>query len=301
MKNLKNIPTILAAAALAALLATPASAQVRDPEDDGTPTKTPPSEAVQKLVRESLSRSLPSYDKAVLTPYETPTAWEDNLNHNYLIGLLNESPFEWEGKAVPPPEADRLTDAGKSMRIQRADGAFRYQSRKRVFSPEYKGKPVPTSDRVFPQMSGFLRKLSFPLNEGGKADLQSQEVALSGADNEVAEKFPTYSFFQLRRTIAGLPVEGSTVRAAINHRGEIQRLKIAWPHFKLRANARLLEPSRVIEEAAQKVFAHDPTEKLALSSRLVYARSEKGDFLPAVQVDVNDGETPYRLTIPVAD
>lgn len=300
MKNFKNIPTF-AAAAIAALLALPAAAQVREIEDDGTPAKTPPSEAVQKLVRESLNRALPAYDKGVLTAYETPTAWEDNLNHNALIGLLNESPFDWEGKATPPPEADRLADASKAMRIRRADGAFQYHSRKRVFQPEYKGKPVPTSDRVYPQLNGLLRKLAFPLNEGGKAELETQEVALSGADNEIAEKFPTYAFFQLRRNIAGLPVEGSTVRAAINHRGEIQRLKISWPHFRMRANARLLEKQRVLEEATQKIFAHDPTEKLALSSRLVYARSEKGDFLPAVQVDVNDGETPYRLTIPVAD
>ena len=57
----------------------------------------------------------------------------------------------------------------------------------------------------------------------------------------------------------------------------------------------------MLEQAAQKIFAHDPTEKLELAARLVYARSPKGDYLPAVQVDVTDGETPYRLTLPIAD
>lgn len=298
MKNRKILATV-AFAALSLLGAAPAAAQVRSDDDTAAP-KPPPAEAIQKLVREKLSAGLPAYDKRILTAYETPSAWEDNLSLGYLTTLLGESPFAWEGKATPPPEADRFQDDAKAMRIGRADGAFRYHSRKRVFQPEYKGKPVPSAERVSAQISGILGKLAFPLSEGGKADVKTQEVAVSGADNRIAETYHSYAWFQLRRSVAGLPVEGSTVRAAVNHRGEIQRLKIAWPHFKLRADARLMDRETLLELAARRIFAQDPTEKLALASRLVYARSEKGDYLPAVQVDVADGETPYRLTLPIA-
>ena len=297
-------PALLAGSLLAGLAllgAAPAAAQVRTLEDDTDAPKPPPAGAVQKLVREKLSAGLPAFDKRILTPYETPSAWEDNLSHGHLISLLGETPFAWEGRATPPPEADRLQDEAKVMRIRRADGAFRYHSRKRVFQDEYKGKAVPSEERVAGQMGDLLAKLAFPLSEGGKPEVKTQEVAVSGADNRIVETYHSYAWFQLRRSVAGLPVEGSTVRAAVNHRGEIQRLKIAWPHFKLRADARLMDRATVLELAAQKIFAHDPTEKLALSSRLVYARSPKGDYLPAVQVDVTDGETPYRLTLPIAD
>jgi hypothetical protein len=77
-------------------------------------------------------------------------------------------------------------------------------------------------------------------------------------------------------------------------------LKIAWPHFKIRSGAELRSRERVLEEAFQKVLAQDPTDKMRLASRLVYTRTQKGEFLPAVQVDVSDDETPYRLTVPVA-
>lgn len=298
----KKTPIALAGAGSLLLLAGTAFAQLRTasplvPED--SETRPWPSEEIQKLVRTRLAEALPAWDKRVLTGYETPVAWEDNLNHRFLNTLLGETPFDWEGRETPPAEADRLVDAGKSMRIRRAEGVFQYHSRRRVFGPELKGKAVPSEGKVTEHLGALLGRLSFPLAEGAKPEVHVQEVAI-GADSAVTERFPAYAFFHLDRQIGGLKVEGSTVRAALNARGEIQRLKVRWPHFKLRERAELLPRERVIEEAAQKVFAQTPTEKLQLSSRLVYARTDKGEYLPAVQVDVMDGETPYRLTLPVA-
>lgn len=286
--------------ATALLLAVPASAYTPNPEEEYPLPRIPTAE-IQKRVRAQLEAVLPAWDKRLLISYETPSPWEDNLHYGLLNKLLGETPFEWEGKTQPPPDADRLTDASKSMRIRRADGDFRYHSRKRVFTPDLKGKPVPAPDLVSRQLQGILGQLRFPLGEAGKPNVQTQETALGDDEGKVSERFPTYAFFLLERQVEGVPVEGSTVRAAVNPRGEVQRLKIAWPHFKLRAGAGLRSRERVLEEAFQKVAAQDPTEKLEVASRLVYARTEKGDFLPAVQVDVSDGETPYRLTIPVAE
>jgi hypothetical protein len=317
MKNAIAIPALSLGAALFA--AAPAGAQLRtlasstlsstlsatavagaiaSDEDKDTSRGVP--EDLQKRIRALLDETLPAWDKGVLPEYETPNPWEDNLQYGYLNKLLGESPFDWEGATQPPPDADRLTDASKSMRIRRADGAFRYHSRKRVFTPDLKGKGVPAPDLVYRNMQGLLRELGFPLAEGGKPDVQTQEMALSGEDNRVAERFPVYAFFNLQRQIGGIPVEGSTVRAALNPRGEVQRLKIAWPHFKVRTGAELRSRERVLEEAFQKVLAQDHTEKMRLASRLVYTRTQKGEYLPAVQVDVSDGETPFRLTVPVA-
>jgi hypothetical protein len=301
MKNEKMPIARLGAGALL-LLAGTAFAQLRTtaplvPED--SETRPRPSEEIQKLIRARLAEALPAWDKSVLTGYETPVAWEDNLNHRHLNTLLDETPFDWEGRLTPPPEADRLVDAGKSMRIRRAEGAFQYHSRRRVFGPELAGKAVPSESKVTGHLGSLLDKLAFPLAEGAKPEVQVQEVAI-GADSAVTERYQAYAFFLLGRSIGGLPVEGSTVRAAVNARGEIQRLKIRWPHFRVREGASLLPRERVIEEAAQKVFAQTPTEKLQLASRLVYARTDRGEYLPAVQVDVTDGETPYRLTVPVA-
>lgn len=268
-------------------------------DDEGRIT-TPPSAEVQKRVRALLASTLPVWDARLLTSYETPSPWEDNLNYQFMDKLLGETPFDWEGKTVPPPDADRFSDDSKAMRIRRADGVFRYHSRKRVFTPDMKGKAAPSFDAVSRQMYGFLGNLRFPLGEAAKGDVQTQEMSLSNDAGEVSERFPTYAYFIMSRNVEGIPVEGSTVRASVNMRGEVQRMKIAWPHFKLRAKAGLRSRERVLEEAFQKVVAQDPTDRLELAARLVYAKSPKGDFLPAVQVDVSDGETPYRMTIPVA-
>lgn len=284
----------------AATLSTTALSTATAPADDDTVKTAPPSAELQKSIRERMAAALPKWDGTVLTPYETASPWEDNLDFTYLEKLLDETPFAWEGKSIPPPSADRLSDDSKAMRIRRADGDFRYHSRARVFTADLKGKAAPSPDLVSRRIGTLLSGLRFPLNEAGSPDVKVQEVALSDESGEVAERFPAYSYFLMERKIEGLPVEGSTVRAAVNLRGEVQRLKIAWPHFRIRPGAQMRSREWVLEEAVQKVFAQDPTDKLELASRLVYAESEKGDFLPAVQVDVSDGETPYRLTIPVA-
>ncbi|MEO7425473.1 MAG: hypothetical protein ABI036_09820 [Fibrobacteria bacterium] len=313
MQNKKYIRISLCLGA-ALLLTMPVSAQVRGTAlskalsaalarvdgDDDSAAKAPPSPELQKRIRELMAASLPAWDKRLLTAYETTSPWEDNLDYASMNKLLGETPFDWEGKSIPPEDADRLTDESKSMRIRRAEGAFRYQSRKRVFSPELKGKPAPSYDQVSRQLNSLLADLKFPLSESDKPKVQTQEVAVSNEAGEVSERFPSYAFFLMGRNVEGVPVEGSTVRAAVNLRGEVQRLKIAWPHFRVRPGAKLLSKDRVLETALQKIYAQDPTEKLELASRLVYAKTDKGDFLPAVQVDVSDGETPYRLTLPVA-
>jgi hypothetical protein len=312
MKNAIALPAVLGIGA-ALFAAAPAGAQLRtlsaaslsatavtaSDEDKDTGQTVP--EDLQKRIRAWLDETVPAWDNGLLPAYETPNPWEDNLQYGYLNKLLGETPFEWEGSTRPPPDADRLVDGSKSMRIRRAEGAFRYHSRKRVFTADLKGKGVPGPDLVNRNMQGLLQNLGFPLAEAGKPDVQTQEMALSGEDNRVAERFPVYAFFNLERQVGGIPVEGSTVRAAMNPRGEVQRLKIAWPHFKIRAGAGLRSRERVLEEAFQKVLAQDPTEKMRLASRLVYTRTQKGEYLPAVQVDVSDGETPYRLTVPVAE
>jgi hypothetical protein len=301
MKNHSQIKTVLGLGA-AILMTLPALAQIRGTaltaalaaaprEDDTIAAPLPPE--VQKRIREQLASALPAYDEKILTSYETASPWEDNLNYASLNKLLGETPFSWEGKSVPPADAERLTDDSKSMRI-------RYPSHTRVFTVDLKGKAAPSYDQVSRQLSSLLGELRFPLGEADKAEVQNQETALSNAAGEVSERFPTYAFFLMGRNVGGIPVEGSTVRAAVNLRGEVQRLKIAWPHFRVRPGAKLLPRERVVETALQKVLAQDPTEKLELASRLVYSKSEKGDFLPAVQVDVSDGETPYRMTIPLA-
>lgn len=312
MKN--NIALPAAFALCAALFAAlPAGAQLRTlastslattavtaSDEDKDTSRTVPDD-LQKRIRSLLDAAVPAWDRTLLPGYETPNPWEDNLQYGYLNKLLGETPFEWEGINQPPPDADRLVDGSKSMRIRRADGAFRYQSRKRVFTTDLKGKGVPGPDLATRSIQGILQNLGFPLGEADKPDVQTQEMALSGENNEVTERFPVYAFFSLQRQIGGIPVEGSTVRAALNPRGEVQRLKIAWPHFKIRPGAELRSRERVLEEAFQKVLAQDPTYKVQLASRLVYTRTKKGEYLPAVQVDVSDGETPYRLTVPVAE
>lgn len=310
MKKNSALPAALALGS-ALFAAAPAGAQLRTlapaasvaalaSEEDRDTARVVP-EDVQKNIRAQLEGNVPAWDKSLLTDYETPSPWEDNLEYRYLTRLLDETPFAWEGASQPPPDADLFADEAKSMRIRRAEGAFRYHSRKRVFTPDLKGKGVPSPEAATQRMQLFLKDLGFPLREAAKPDVQTQEVAVGGSDGEVAERFPVYAFFNLERRIGGIPVEGSTVRAALNPLGEVQRVKIAWPHFRIRAGAQLRTRERVLEEAFQKVLAQDPTEKLRLASRLVYARTAKGEYLPAVQVDVSDGETPYRLTLPVAE
>jgi hypothetical protein len=287
------------------LTATPSALAVAAPAarsaaDDDTDGRTAPSPEIQKRVAELISQTLPKWDSRLLTSYETPIPWEDGLNRESLLKLLGDEPFAWEGKDKPPPEADRFVDEAKALRISRNDGFVRYHNRKRVFTPEWQGKPVPVEGDVKKLMGNLLSSLKFPMGETQAPDFQVQEVTLSDAKGNAGDRFPVYAFFLMNREVEGLPVEGSTVRAALNTQGDVQRLKVAWPHFRVRKEARLLSREQVIDQALQSVLAQDPTDKMQLASRLVYSRDEKGEYLPAVQLDVMDGETPYRLTVPVA-
>ncbi len=298
--NLAATKTTSALAAPALGVAAPSGALAPAAADDDSDGRTPPSPEIQKLAAALLERALPKWDSRLLTSYETPTDWSGGLSRESVLKLLDDEPFAWEGEMKPPPEAERFVDPAKALRFSRQDGFLRYQSRMRAFSPDWRGKPVPDEGDVGKRMGALLTDLKFPLGETRGPEYQVQEVALGDESGETSERFPVYAFFLLNREVEGIPVEGSTVRAALNARGEVQRLKVAWPAFRVRREARLISREQVVDQALQQVLAQDPTEKMEVASRLVYARSDKGDYLPAVQVDVMDGETPYRLTVPVA-
>jgi len=290
---LTRVPT----ATTTATTASTTSAVVGDADDT---LATPISAEIQKRLRTLLNSNLPKFDKQLLTAYETTTAWEDNLEFSSLNRLLGEKPFEWEGKEKPPVNATRFEDANKSIRINREKGAFRYQSRTRAFSPEWKGKQAPSADIVGRQLEGLLRNLKFPFIEKAESDVKVQVTSVSDESGREAERFPVYAFYVMKRSVESIPVEGSTVRAAVNLKGEIQRLKVAWPHFSLRKGVKILSREEVVDLALSEVLKKDPTDSIQMASRVIYTPTEKGDYLPAVQVDVTDGETPYRFTVAVA-
>ena len=102
----------------------------------------------------------------------------------------------------------------------------------------------------------------------------------------------------------GIPVDRSGLRAAINHKGEIQRLKLEWRPFRLPEESRLAEREAVIKQAAEAILREDPSKDLRLSARLAYAPQADDDevyHLPVVLIDVEDGATPVRVAVPVVE
>jgi hypothetical protein len=257
-------------------------------------------ERVQRMVQ----RALPAWGEEVLEVPADPNRWAEDVTFDKLLGVLGDKDPLPQGL----PEGSLLVrDADRAIRLEPAQGKFRYVNRKRAWSFERDSRKHAVDPAKAQQMVlAVARELGAPLPQilDSRAETQMGAGAIAGAPR-ASEAFEMYRLVLLSRQVGELTVYGSSLRAALSHDGQIERMQVSWPAFSLAPGLRLRPRGAVVSDAVKRILDQNPGRDTRVRARLVYAPEEDERkavrFLPAVQVAVLSLPTPYFVIVPVAE
>ena len=258
----------------------------------------------RERVRRMVEQALPDWGEDVLDAPADDSRWAEEITFDKILAVLGDK------DPLPPglPEgALQVRDADRSIRLDPAQGKFRYANRRRAWSFDRDfQKPAFDPAKAEQQVLAVARQLGAPLPQvtDARVDTQMGAGAPAGA-LRVADAFEMYRLVQLSRQMGDLTVFGSGLRAALSHDGLVERMQVSWPSFSLARALRLREREEVVSNAVQRILDQDPRRGTRVRARLVYTPEEDErkvlHYLPAVQIAVLSLPTPYLLTVPVAE
>jgi hypothetical protein len=251
-----------------------------------------------------VERALPAWSQDVLQVPADGNHWAEEISFEKILGALGDKDPLPDGL---PEGAQQVREAERSIRLDPAQGKFRYVSRKRAWSFDRDfQKPAFDAARAPQQVLSVARQLGAPLPQFSDLRVETQMGAGAPAGAARArDSFEMYRLVLLSRQVGELTVFGSFMRAALSHDGLVERIQVSWPSFSLAGGLRLRERSAVVNDAVQQILDRDPGRDTRVSARLVYTPGEDERkvlrYLPAVQIAVLSLPTPYFVTVPVAE
>ena len=200
-----------------------------------------------------------------------------------------------------------MREAERTIRLDPAQGKFRYVSLKRAwnFDRDFQ-KPAFDPAKAQQQVLALARELGAPLLQiaDARADTQMGAGAPAGAPR-ATDAFEMYRLVLFSRQVGDMTVHGSLLQAALSHDGLVQRIQVSWPSFSLAQGLRLRERRAVVNDAVRRILDQNPGRDTRVRARLVYTPEEDErkvlHYLPAVQIAVLSRPTPYFVVVPVAE
>ncbi len=258
----------------------------------------------RERVRRMVEQALPDWGPEVLDAPADDNRWAEEITFDKILAVLGDK------DPLPPglPEgALQVREAERAIRLDPAQGKFRYANRKRSwsFDRDFK-KPAFDRGKAEQLVMAAARQLGAPLAQmtDARVDTQMGAGAPAGAPR-AADTFEMYRLVLVSRQVGELTVFGSDLRAVLAHDGQVQRMQVTWPSFSLVRGLQLRERRAVVSEAVQRILDQDPRRDTRVRARLVYAPQEDErkvlHYLPAVQIAVLSLPTPYLVVVPVAE
>jgi hemin uptake protein HemP len=221
------------------------------------------------------------------------------LDFNFILDVLND-----QMSNLPPEEATQAFGKINAINLNKKTGKFRYVNRERTWSFERdsKKKLIPKRS-VGSIVSKLLTEFQIPKIELNRPIIRSQIAAgAKVGSKQLQDKFEMYQIAYIQRRINGLSILQSDIKVAINHQGQVQRLSIDWPEFKLDEQIKLKSRRSVLQSAAKEIMLQDPDSDLVIKSKLAYAKINDDNFhQPVAVLSINSLPTPYQLIIKLTD
>ncbi len=257
-------------------------------------------ERVQRMV----AQALPDWGQDVLEAPADDNHWAEEITFEKILGALGDQDPLPEGL---PEGAQLVREAERTIRLDPAQGKFRYVSRKRAWSFDRDfQKPAFDAAKAQQQILAVARQLGAPLPQ--VSDLRAETQMGAGApagSARVRDTFEMYRLVLLSRQVGDMTVFGSGLHAALSHDGLVERIQVSWPSFSLAQGLRLRERRAVVSDAVRRILDQNPGRDTRVRARLVYTPEEDEKkvlrYLPAVQFAVLSLPTPYFVTVPVAE
>lgn len=268
-----------------------------------TPTTTTPPKLVgdnmiaDYEVARMLEQALPAYDDSIMAA-KSFTDPVGRLSFDRVAELARDKPLSLR----PAEGVTRMDDGVRTFSLDPKTGKVRFVNRDRAWNHTLDaGKLALDTTRTQSLAKELLTQLGLPAEEL-QTPLVRTQIAAGGkpGDKAVTERNEQYRLVIAQRQINRLPVFGANAKLAFNNRGELQRLGLEWPAFKLNTEKKLRTRAQVIEDAVARIIDQDADTSLTLKASLAYAPDgDTGYFQPVAVLNVNSLPTPYQLQIPL--
>ena len=150
-----------------------------------------------------------------------------------------------------------------------------------------------------------LERLGIPKAELGKPEMNTQMAVGTKAGARRAEDvMEMYRWIAVPRQVNDVPVLLSDARVVINNDGQLQRMRVTWPVFRVQPEVAMLDRKAVVERALTALGAEGVFDAKEIRAQLVYAPSgddEATSYVPAIVVSALADPTPVQVVVPVAD
>lgn len=257
----------------------------------------------EKEVRALVEEALPQWNADVLKVHDKGQ-WSRTLDFDAVFKAVGDD------KPIPveklPEGAKRLADRDKVVRLNLDIGKIRYINRARAwkFDEEAPSKGVEV-EKAREVVLKATADLGIPRDEMAEPRVATQVAAAAPVSSKMIKyEYEMYRIVTVPRTLNKLSVYGSRVRTAVSNKGQIQRLQVNWPPFRLSPNLFLRTRDAVVKQVVNEIMTQRPTPPIRIQAYLAYTPRSLDDeeiwFVPAAIVSVYSDPTPYQLVVPLA-
>jgi hypothetical protein len=248
------------------------AAQDRDKPDQELPRMS------ESQVAAEVQKALPKWDESILSATDGKQ-WSAGIRPDAVLRAVNDSPL----KTPAATNARRIVDGERVLRLIPELGEVRYVNNSLNWNPDRREKLV-DKETALQIVNKAFDGLGMPRPEFDKprVDTQAGHDASTTSPRD-SSTFEMYRLVTVNRRIRDLPVLGSRARVAIAGSGSIQRLRVNWPAFTMRAGLRLRQRDVVAREIVSLIMKQDPQSlvgvrgsdlKKFVSATLAYAPQE---------------------------
>jgi hypothetical protein len=261
----------------------------------------PPNPELKAALIKTLDAALPKWGAEVL---RAPAGFEWTGNLNIVVVARSFGPSEIADLAAGAPAGTEGVK-GKSgfARVDKARGFVRVVNN--LLVPRIGATPIPLPNDEQTNAIGLkaLGELGIPFGEIGPSNAATQVAADGSISSPRPDRIsPILRLYSVNRSINKLPVFGSNAVIAITGRGQVQRLKVQWPVFKLDVPGGLLARADVLDRAGDVMVDQNLRATAVIKAQIGYAPADNtvgSPYIPVAMISANGGQTPLLFSVPL--
>ncbi|MEM8930608.1 MAG: thrombospondin type 3 repeat-containing protein [Acidobacteriota bacterium] len=253
--------------------------------------------------RNLVESTLATWDGRLLGTPDGPT-WSVGLDAETVANVVD----------IDTPERD-ITDGPRTVardaadtlvvKIDRNEGWTRFIHRGRLFDFDASSHSAWDEGEAGEQVLDALLALGVPRDEIAENailvdTLMGETFDADDLSGTPANRFETERIVTVERRVNGFEVVDSRARGSVSNDGELARLLVEWPAFRLRPNLQLRARAAVVDEIVEVLDSSAKGLAIDLETHFGYARYGD-DYLPVAVVAFYDGLVGQEVLVPVAE
>jgi hypothetical protein len=244
--------------------------------------------------------ALPRFDKRILSVMEREDDVWDKITLQRVLESARDD-IQIEARKDEPVQIYR--DKGRFIHLDRMKGKLRYINEERQYQLD-KFVEEPVDSAVAVQAVEEVIKY-FMIPDVALMLLRLRGICAMGAEyNQVtiADRFILERLITMERMIDGIPVFNSKASFAVNNRGEISRIFLRWPSFRMTPDLRLKSRDHLVSEIVGRLVKALEGRPIELRIQMAYipVEDEEIRYVPGLVVSAMDNASPILFTVNAA-